>query len=152
YIGPATAPHASSARVDNVCFSIVSPSGHRGSPSCWTGGGGLEELDDVAGGVLEQYLLAAGSFEDVVAEPSTGAAETGHLGIDVVDDEVDAVPAARPRLGAIRHRPRRGASRSAEQQPQVPAGDVGESGSDARQNLEIEDLRVERDGGFHVVD
>src|SRR5262245_62518503 len=78
YIGPATAPHASSARVDNVCFSIVSPSGHRGSPSCWTGGGGLEELDDVAGGVLEQYLLAAGSFEDVVAEPSTGAAETGH--------------------------------------------------------------------------
>src|SRR5215831_16431078 len=95
--------------------------------SRWVEGRGLEEFDDVAGGVLEQDLFAAWSFEDVVAEQSPGVAETGDLGIDVVDDEVDAVPAARRRLGAIRHWPRRRASRSAEQQPQVAAGDIGES-------------------------
>jgi hypothetical protein len=61
----------------------------------------LEEFDDVAGGVLEQDLLTAWSFEDVVAEPCTGVAESGHFGIDVVDDEMDAVPAAGSRLGAI---------------------------------------------------
>jgi hypothetical protein len=32
----------------------------------------LEEFDDVAGGVLEQDLLAARPFEDVVAKRSTG--------------------------------------------------------------------------------
>lgn len=30
--------------------------------------GGLEQLDDVPGGVLEQNLLSAGSFDDVIAE------------------------------------------------------------------------------------
>jgi hypothetical protein len=47
---------------------------------------------------LEQDLLAAGALEDVVAEPCTGVAESGHFGIDVLDDEVDAVPAAGPGL------------------------------------------------------
>src|SRR5262245_3134029 len=118
----------------------------------WRGGGELEELDEVAGGVQEQDLLAAGSLDDVVAEPCTGVAEAGDFGIDVVDDEVDAVPAAGARLDAIRHRPPRGAGRSTQQQPQVAAGDVGESGKKARQDFEAEELRVEGDRGFHVVD
>src|SRR5262245_19096998 len=96
------------------------------------GGGELEELDDVAGGVQEQDLLATGSLDDVVAEPCPGVAEAGDFGIDVVDDQVDAVPAAGTRLDAIRHRPPRGAGRSAEQQPQVASGVVGESGKEAR--------------------
>src|SRR5262245_44533893 len=113
----------------------------------WRGGGELEELDDVAGGVQEQDLPAAGSLDDVVAEPCTGVAEAGHLGIDVVDDQMDAVPAAGSWLGAIRHRPPCGAARSAEQQPQAAAGDVGESGKEARQDFEAEELRVEGDRG-----
>src|SRR5262245_42489163 len=120
--------------------------------SCWPVGGGLEEFDHVAGGVLEQDLLAAGSCEDVVAEPSTRVAEAGDFDIDVVDDEVDSVPAAGYRLGAIRHWPPRGAGRPAEQQPQVAARDVGESGNEARQNLEVEKLRVEGDGALDVID
>src|SRR5262245_66669962 len=75
------------------------------SPSCLLHSrstrGGLEELDDVAGGVLEQDLPAAGSCEDVVAEPGPRGAEAGDFGIDVVDDEVDAVPAAGSWPGAV---------------------------------------------------
>jgi hypothetical protein len=54
----------------------------------------LEQLDDVARGVLEKDLGAAGSGEDVVAEGEPITAEARDLGLDVVDDEVDAVPAA----------------------------------------------------------
>src|SRR5258708_5551091 len=115
-------------------------------------GGELEELDDVAGGVLEEDLLAARSREEVVAERSTGAPKSRDLGIDVVDDQVDAIPAARSRLGAIRHGPSRRARRSAEQQPQVAAGDVGECGREVRQHFEVEELRVEGDGLLDVVD
>jgi hypothetical protein len=75
----------------------------------------LEEFDDVAGRVLEQDLPAAWSFEDVVAKRGTRGVEAGDFGIDVVHYEVNAVPAAGPRLGAIRHGPTRGAGRSTEQ-------------------------------------
>ena len=50
----------------------------------------MEEFDDVAGGVLEQDLLAACSFEDVVAKRSTRGAEAGDFGIDVVHYEVNS--------------------------------------------------------------
>jgi hypothetical protein len=46
----------------------------------------LKQLDDVAGRVLEQNLLAAWSFEDVVAKRSTRGEEAGDFGIDVGDD------------------------------------------------------------------
>jgi hypothetical protein len=36
--------------------------------------GGLEQFDQVAGGVLQQGLRAAGSADDVVAEPAAGGA------------------------------------------------------------------------------
>src|SRR5262245_15479813 len=136
YSGPATMPHASSARVGSVCFAIA-VSFVRSTQR------GLEELDDVAGGVLEQDLLAAGSLQDVVAEPGARVAQARDFGVDVVDDQVDAVPAAGARLGAVRHRPSRGAGRSAEQQPQVSACDVGEGGHEAGQDFEAEELRVE---------
>lgn len=38
--------------------------------------------------------LAAGSLDDVVAKPGAGVTEAGDLCAEVVDDEVDAVPAA----------------------------------------------------------
>ena len=70
--------------------------------SRWVEGRGLEEFDDVAGGVLEQDLPAAWSFEDVVAKRGTRGAEACDFAIDVLHYyEVNAVPAARPRLGTI---------------------------------------------------
>src|SRR5437763_76209 len=54
--------------------------------------GGLEQLDRVAGGVLEQDLLPAGTGHDVVAEVHARVAESLDLGSDVIDNEVDAVP------------------------------------------------------------
>src|SRR4051812_33241537 len=55
---------------------------------------GLEELDHVAGGIQDQHLLPPGAFEDVVAEPRPDLAQPGDLRADVLDDQVDAVPAA----------------------------------------------------------
>src|SRR6476661_7732297 len=84
----------------------------------------LEQLDDVPGRVEQQDLLAARTFDDVVAELRPRVAQPRDLGDDVVDVEVDAVPATRTRLFAIGHRPSRGARRAREQQTQVAAFDV----------------------------
>src|SRR3954469_24886373 len=65
--------------------------------------GGLEELDRVAGGVLEQDLPPAGPGDDVVAECQAGGAQAVDLIRDVLDDEVDAVPAARLRGAPVGH-------------------------------------------------
>src|SRR5258706_15261903 len=84
----------------------------------------LEQLDDVAGGVFEQDLGTAWAGENLVAEGQPGLAEVADFGSDVVDEEVDAVPAAGAWLVAVGHGPSGGAGRSAEQQPEVAAGDV----------------------------
>ena len=57
--------------------------------------GGFEQFDEVAGGVGEQDLASAGAGDDVAAEGQSGAAEPVDLGVEVVDDEVDAVAARR---------------------------------------------------------
>ena len=66
--------------------------------------------------------------DDVVAEPHAGGPEPLDLAVDVVDDEVDPVPASRSRGAAVGHGPPRRARRATEEQPQVAAGDVGERG------------------------
>src|SRR4029079_9891929 len=86
--------------------------------------GRLEQLDDVAGRVLQEDLLSAGPLHDVVAERRARATQSSNFRVDVVYDEVDAVPAPRARLGAVGHRPSRGALRSREQQAQVAPLDV----------------------------
>src|SRR4051794_37866664 len=113
---------------------------------------GLEELDRVAGGVFEQDLLAARPADDVVAERHAGRAQPLDLRGDVVDDEVDAVPTARLRRLAIRHRPSGGALRATEEQAQVAAHDVGERRCSAGTQLEPEVGRVEVDCLVDVVD
>ena len=67
------------------------------SASSW-----LEQLDRVAGRILQEDLLAAGSRDDVVAECHSGAAQTVDLGFDVVDEQMNAVPPARARLDGRR--------------------------------------------------
>src|SRR3954452_2973731 len=117
-----------------------------------SGAGGLEELDRVAGGVLEQDLPAARPADDVVAEGQARGSEPVALGRDVLDDEVDAVPAAGLRGAAVGHRSPGRALGTAEQQPQVPADDVGERRGGAHVEREAEVRGVEVDGRFDVVD
>src|SRR2546428_2187819 len=92
-------------------------SGDTGGLCAELGGSGLEELDRVSGRVVEQDLRAAGSLDDIVAEAEPGGAQPGDLGLDVVDDQVDAVPAAGAGPAAVGHRPAGRAARAAQEQP-----------------------------------
>src|SRR4051794_23061461 len=65
---------------------------------------GLEQLDRVAGGVLQEDLLPAGAADDVVAEGEACGAQPLDLGRDVLDDQVDAVPAAGFGRAPVGHR------------------------------------------------
>jgi len=56
-------------------------------------GSGLEEFDEVAGRVGEQDLASSGSGDDVAVEGQPDGVESVDLGVEVVDDEMDAVPA-----------------------------------------------------------
>src|ERR1700687_5404719 len=87
---------------------------------------GLEQFHDVAGRILEEDLLAAGSFDNVVAERRTCRAESCDFGVEVVDDEVDAIPPAGFGFGAVGHWPPGGAGWSSEEESEVAAFDVGE--------------------------
>src|SRR5436190_2260772 len=112
----------------------------------------LEQLYDVARWILEEDLLAARPFDNVVAERRPRRAESCDFGAEVVDDEVDAIPASGLGLGAVGHWPTRGAGRSREQESEVAAFDVGERGRGAREQLEAEHLGVEGDRIVDVVD
>src|SRR5438034_9197349 len=68
------------------------------STSSW-----LEQLDRVARRVLEQDLFATWSSDDVIAEGHAGGAQSGDLGADVFDEQVNAIPPTGARLPAIRH-------------------------------------------------
>jgi hypothetical protein len=114
--------------------------------------GRLEELNHITGRVLEQDLQPSRSGHDVVAKPQARCPKTGYLGSEIVDDQLEAVPAAGVRSPAIGHRPARGARRATEQQTQVAAGDVSECRQHARQETEAEVGRVEGDSGVDVVD
>src|SRR5213594_1975391 len=53
----------------------------------------LKQFNRVPGRVVEQDLRAARSGHDVVAEMDPGGAESIYLGREVLNDEVDTVPA-----------------------------------------------------------
>jgi hypothetical protein len=55
---------------------------------------GWKSSNRVAGGILEQDLLAARIADDVIAKAQAGGAQPLDLPGNVVDDHVDAVPAA----------------------------------------------------------
>src|SRR5207247_8170234 len=89
---------------------------------------------------------------DLAAESDARRAKPRDLGLDVVDDEVDAVPAARAGLPAVWHRTAGRACRTAQQDAKWPADDVGERRSHVRAQCEPEVRRVERDRGVDVLD
>ena len=64
--------------------------------------------------------------------------------VEVVDDEVDAVPTAGARSFAVGHRPAGRALRARQQEPQVAASDVGERGTrDADGEAEVAGVEVD---------
>jgi hypothetical protein len=57
--------------------------------------GGLKQLDEIAGRILQQDLRSARPRHDVIAELDAGGAQPRDLAREVVHDEVNAIPAAR---------------------------------------------------------
>jgi hypothetical protein len=80
--------------------------------------GRQKQFDEITGGVLQKDLRPAGARHDIVAELHADRAQSRDLTRKIVDDEVNAVPAAGPRALAIGHRSPGRACRAAEQQPQ----------------------------------
>src|SRR5262245_37332368 len=112
----------------------------------------LKKLDRVACRVVNEDLLAARTLDDLVSERDSGRTQPLDLGGEIVDQEVDPVPAAWLRLASVGHRPRSRALRTAEQEPEAPTLDVGERRRIVRQQLEAEVRCVEGDRRLHVVD
>src|SRR6266567_3097361 len=90
--------------------------------------GRLEELDRVAGRVLDQDLLPADAGDDVVTEPDAVVAQPGHGGSQVADLDHEPVPAPGLRQRAVRHGLAAAwpAARDADRQAQVTEGQHGE--------------------------
>src|SRR5262245_7895699 len=117
-----------------------------------TGACRLEQLNKIAGRIHQQDLRAARTGQDVVAKLEAGGAQASNLGRQIVDHEVNAIPATGPGPLAIGHRPARRACWSAEQKPQRSAGDVCEGGSLLGQQRKAQMLRIPLDGSLDVVD
>src|SRR5215204_3920493 len=113
---------------------------------------GLEKLDGVAGRVLEQDLLSASALDDLVAEVRPSIAHSLDFAGEIIDLELDAVPAARLGLTSVGH----GLACSAraglvQQKAQVVSREDRETGG-VKLDTEAEPLDVERDRCFDVVD
>ncbi len=65
---------------------------------------GLEQLDRIAGGILDQDLLATITCYDVVAERHTSLLQRLDGGDQILDFQLDAVPAAGGRNLPVGHR------------------------------------------------
>ncbi len=63
--------------------------------------GRLEEFDWVTRRVIEHDLLAAWPADDVAAERHAGRAQAFDIRVNVIDDEMEAVPSSRGRLAPI---------------------------------------------------
>src|SRR3954454_946097 len=115
----------------------------------------LEELDRVARGVLDQDLLAADACDDLVPEGRARLAQFLHRRLEILDLELEAVPAAGLGHCAGWHRLTAAARPSAgraQRQPQVAASEHREGRSGTHDLLEAEHPAVEVDGGIDIVD
>jgi hypothetical protein len=114
----------------------------------------LEQLDGIASRVIQQDLPATKPAHDVVAEPRSRLAQAVDLAVEIIDLQLDPVPAARLGPATIRHRlggPTR-AAHCVHQQPQIAAREHGEAGRGVQLNGEAEPLGIERDRCIDVVD
>src|SRR5262249_51698173 len=119
---------------------------------CRSSPGRLEELDWIAGWIVEQDLRAAGASHDIVSKSNAGRAEPFDFVSQVVDDEMDAIPPAGLRAPAVGHRPSGRAGWPAQEQPQIAPHHFSERGRRARDQRKSEVVGVKRDRGLDVVD
>jgi hypothetical protein len=105
--------------------------------------GGLEQFDDVAGGIFEQDLRASNANEDIVAERQSSRLQPINFCCEVGHRQKNAIPTARDGTAAIGHGTRTRAGRAAQQQPEVPSGDRSERWGGVLFNNEAEILGVE---------
>ena len=118
---------ASASRARRRCFPCRSS--RSSSVSFPSRGPWLEKLDRIARRVVDQDLRAARALDDVVAEREPGLTQALHFGRDVVDQQMDAIPAPGPGLSSVRHRAGRRALRPTEEQPEIAPLHVGEAGA-----------------------
>jgi hypothetical protein len=135
-----------------LLFGMMVVAAYPAAPIPRSLGSRLKKLDRIAGRIVEEDLRATRSGHDVVAELHPGGAETIDLGSEVVDDEVDTVPAPGCGPPAIGHRAPGRAARCAQEQPQVAPADVGKGRRGLGDQREAEVRRVEGDSGLDVVD
>ena len=112
----------------------------------------LEQLDRVAGRVVQDDLPSARAGDHVAAEGHAGGAQPGDLGVDVVDQQVDAVPAAgsgRRPSGIGRPAELAGPDSSSRRLPRRTSANAGRN---ARVRGEAQVGGVEVDRGLDVVD
>jgi len=110
---------------------------------------GLEQLDQVASRIGDQDLASAGSRDDLAAKGDSSGTEPVDLAVEVVEDQVDAIP-ARPRVGGGCSTST-GAGRAGEQEPQRSADDVGEGVTSAAPQRESQVSGVEVNSRVDVV-
>src|SRR5690606_26099263 len=97
----------------------------------------LEELDRVAGRIVEEDLGAARAGDDLGgAEAHAGGTEPFDLRLEVGDLDVEAIPAARLLLAAVGERALAGAAVSAQQEPHAVARQRGEGGRGVEEQAE----------------
>jgi RNA polymerase sigma-70 factor (ECF subfamily) len=105
----------------------------------------FEEFDRVPVRVLDLNLAATGPRFHLVAKPSGGLFQFRNESRQIADLQHDTIPAARFLLLAIRHGPRSGGTRTAEQNLRVTQRDACECRELLMLQLEPEVLRIERD-------
>src|SRR5437588_3971680 len=113
---------------------------------------GGEQLDRVAGRVLDQHLAAARPGDRLVAEGGTGGTQPLDRGVEILDLDDQPVPAARLGAAAIRHRTGRGGQRAGEPESQVVALDDGHGRAVPLLFPEAELVDVEGDRGIDIRD
>jgi hypothetical protein len=111
-----------------TCHNAHTDTAATAKPHLWAAG--LEQLDHVAGWILEQDLLPAGPGHDVVAERGARIAQVCDVSVDIVDDEMDSIPAAgagfRP-SGIGRPAELCGPARSSRRLPRVTSANAGDA-------------------------
>src|ERR687898_1237409 len=123
-----------------------------GSMDRCSGADGLEELDRVAGRVLEQHLAAAPPRDDVITEAGSALAQRLNLALEVRDLDLDAIPAPGLRTTAIGHRLSRAARAGLiEEQPQVASRQDCKARLGPHLDIEAEQLAVEVNRGVNVI-
>ena len=66
--------------------------------------GRLEKLNEISRRVLDQNLRSTGSGDNVIAELHALGAQSRNLGREILDNEMNTVPAPGPGAFAIGHR------------------------------------------------